>query len=88
MQPFERVRVVGWREISRRSRFVIGPQRYREPVAYVGPRLDSRLKRSYRAIGFREALSKSGLELRPPPAALLRDPSNSVAGQQAHSEFV
>jgi len=88
MQPFERVRVLGWRESSGLCSFVVGPQRYHEPVAYVGHRLDSRLKRSYRAIPIREALSKSDLELRPPPGALLGDPGNSVAGQQAHGEFV
>jgi hypothetical protein len=54
MQPFERVRVVGWRELSGRHRFVVGPQRDHKAVTYVDARRDPRLKRCYGAPGFRE----------------------------------
>jgi len=40
------------------------------------------------ATGVREALSKPDRELRKRPGALLGDPSNNVAVQQAYGEFV
>ena len=63
MQPLERVRVVGWRDLSRWHRFVVGPQRDHEAVTHVDARLHSRLKRSHRALGFREPLGKLDFEL-------------------------
>ena len=63
MQALERVRVVGRRDLSRRHRFVVGPHVHDEAVTHVDAWLDSRLKRSHRALGFREPLGKLDLEL-------------------------
>jgi hypothetical protein len=65
MQPLERVCVLGWRDLSRRHTFVVGPQRDHEAVTHVDARLHSRLKRSQRALGFRESLSKLDFDAAP-----------------------
>ena len=88
MQPLERVRVVGWRDLSRRHRFVVGPQGDHEAVTHVDARLDSRLKRSHRALGFREPLSKLDLELCARLIRHGRDPGDDVTRQQAQDEPV
>ena len=87
MQPLERIRVVGRRDLSRRHRFVVGPQRDHEAVTLVDARLHSRLERSHGALGFGEPLRKLDLELRD----LLRrrcDPGKDVTRQQAQREPV
>ena len=63
MQPLERLRILGWRDVSRRHRLVVGPQRDREAVTHVDARLHARLKLSHRAIGFGEPPSDLDLEL-------------------------
>ncbi len=45
MQALERVRVVGWRDLSRGHRFVVGPHVHDEAVTHVDAWLDSRVKR-------------------------------------------
>jgi hypothetical protein len=63
MQPLERIRVVGWRDLFRRYRFVVGPQRDYEAVKLVNARLHSRLKDADGALGFGEPLRELDLEL-------------------------
>ena len=87
MQPLERLRVVGWRHLSRRHRWVVGPQSDDEAVTLVGARLGSWLKSSHRAIGLGEPSSKLEFEL----SHLLRlrcDSGKDVTREQAHSELV
>jgi hypothetical protein len=88
MQPLERLRVLGWGDVSRRCRLVVGPQRDHEAVTHVGARLHSRLKRSHRAIGFGEPPSDLDFELCACLMRHVRDPSKNVTRQEAHSEPV
>ena len=88
MQPLERVCVLGWRDFSRRHKFVVGPQRDYEAVTHVDARLHSRLKRSDGALGFRQSLSKLDFERSPGLMQDVCDPSNDVTGQQAQNEPV
>ena len=81
MQALERVRVVGWRELSR-HRFVVGPHVHYEAVTHVDAWLDSRLKRSHRALGFREPLGELNLELCARLIRHGRDPGDDVARHQ------
>jgi hypothetical protein len=87
VQPLERVGVFGWSNLSRRHRFVMGPERDREAIACVNPRLDSGLESSDRTPRFGEPLSKLDFE-RCNLMAYIRDPGKDVTGQQAHSELV
>ncbi len=87
MEPLERIGVAGWGDLSRRHRFVVGPQRDHEAVTLVDAGLHSRLKSSHRALGSGEPLSKVDFEL----CHLMRymcDPGKDVTGQQAQSELV
>ena len=87
VQPLERVGVVGWWDISRRHRLVVGPQRDREAVTLVDARLHPRLERSHRALGFGEPLSELDFEL----CDLVPDrcdPGKDVARQQPQRELV
>ena len=87
MQLHERIRVVGWRDLGRCTRFVVGPQRDHEAVTLVDPRLYSWLKSTHRRPGFGEPLSKLDLEL----GALLAYLCNSgkdVTRQQTECELV
>jgi hypothetical protein len=87
MQPFERVRVVGWFNLAGRHGRVVGPQGDDEAVTLVGARRRSRLKRSHRAAGLAEPLGKLDLEQR----GVLRlrcDSGEDVTRQQADGEVV
>ena len=64
MQALERVRVVGWRELSRRHRFVVGPHVDREAVTHVDARLDSRLKSTPPGSRFPRAVAQARLRTR------------------------
>ncbi len=83
MQPLERVRVLGWRDLSGRHRFVVGPHVHYEAVTHVDAWLDSRFKRSHRAIGFSELPSDLDFELCARSIRYGRDPGNDVTGHQA-----
>ena len=88
MQPLERLRVLGWRDVSRRHRLVVGPQRDHEAVTHVDARLHPRLERGHWAIGFGEPPSDLDFELGACLMRYMRDPSKNVTRQQAHSESV
>jgi hypothetical protein len=87
VQPREHLRVLGWRDVSRRHRLIVGPQCDREAVTLVDARLHPRLKRSHRAIGFGQPLSKVYFELRN-FLSYVCHASKDVTGQQAQREFV
>jgi hypothetical protein len=88
VQPLERLRILGWRNILRRYRLVVGPQRDDEAVTHVDARLHPRLKCSHRAIGFSKPPSNLDFELCACLMRHVRDPSKNVTRQQAHSEPV
>jgi len=88
MQPLERLGILGWRDVSRRHRLVVGPQGDREAVTQVDARLHPRLKLSHRALGFGEPPSDLDLELGTRLTRYMRHPSQNVTRQQAHSEPV
>ena len=88
MQPLERLRVLGRRDLSRRYRLVVGPQRDREGVTRIDARLHPRLKLSDRAIGFGEPPSDLDFERGTCLMRYRRDPSKSVTRQQAYGEPV
>jgi hypothetical protein len=88
VQPLERLRILGWRDVSMGYGLVVGPQRDHEAVTHVDARLHPRLKFSHRTIGFGEPPSDLDFEL---CACLMRymgDPSKNVTRQQAQSEPV
>ena len=85
MQPLERLRILGWRDVSRRHRLVVGPQRDREAVTHVDARLHPRLKLCHRAIAFRRAVERPRLRTRRLPDALHAPPEqerHKAAGAQ------
>ena len=88
MQPLERMRVLARRDLSRRHRLVVGPQRDREAVAHIDTRLHPRIKLGHGAIGFGEPPSDLDLERRACPMRYRRDPRKHTTGQQAHREAV
>jgi hypothetical protein len=63
MQALQRVRVVRWRKLSRRHRFVVGPYVDHEAVTHVDAWLHSRIKYGYRTVGLREPFNKFNLGL-------------------------
>src|SRR5436305_46651 len=63
MQALERECVVGGREVSRRNRLVVRPQRDLEAVALVDAWLHARLERCNRTVDLSEPLSKLDFEL-------------------------
>jgi hypothetical protein len=88
MQPLERLRILGWRDVSRRHRLVVGPQGDREAVTHVDAGLHPRLELGHWAIGVSEPPSDLDFELGACPVRSMRDPSKNVTRQQAHSEPV
>ena len=88
MQPLKRLRVLGWGDVSRRYRLVVGPQRDHEAVTHVDARLHARLKRSHRALGFGEPPRDLDFELCACLLRHVRDPRKNVTRQEAHSEPV
>ena len=88
MQPLERLRLLRWRNVSRRCRLVVDPQRDHEAVTHVDARLHSRLKRSHRAIGFGEPPSNLNFELCACLTRHVRNPSKNITRQETHSEPV
>ena len=87
MQSLKRIRVVGWRNLPRCLRVVVGPQRDDEAITLINARLYSGVQSSYRAPGFGELLGKVDLEL----CGLMRsrcDSGKDVTRPQAHSEPV
>jgi hypothetical protein len=78
MQPLERLRVLGWSDLSRRYRLVVSPQRDYEAVTHIDSRLHSRLKRSDRTISFGEPPSDLDFELCTCLMRHIRDPSKNV----------
>jgi len=87
MEAIEQVRIVGWRKLSRRYRFVVAPQRDREAVTLVDAWLHPRLRSAHRVLGFGEPLSKLDFELCVLPGHG-RDPGNDVARHQTEDEPV
>jgi hypothetical protein len=88
MQLLERLRILGWRDVSRWHRLVVGPQRDREAVTHVDARLHPRLKLGHGASGVGEPPSDLDFELGAWLMRYMRDPSKNVTRQQAHSEPV
>jgi hypothetical protein len=88
MQPLERLRILGWCDVSRRCRLVVGPQRDHEAVTHVDARLHPRLKRSHRAIGCGEPPRDLNFERGACLMRHVRDPRKNVTRQEAHSEPV
>jgi hypothetical protein len=88
VQTFERVRILGWPDVSRRHRLVVGPQRDREAVTHVDARFRPRVKLGHRAIGFGEPPSDLDFERGACLMRYMRDPSENVTRQQAHREPV
>ena len=88
MQPPERVRVLGWRDLLDRHSFVVGPHVDYEAVTHVDAWLDSRFKRSHRGIGFGEPPSDLDFELCARVVRRGRDPGNDVTRHQAQREPV
>jgi hypothetical protein len=87
VQPLECARVVGWRDVSGRRRFVVGPQRDHEAVTLIGARRHSRIEGGDRALGFGEPLSKLDFE----PCNLtpcMRHAGKDVTREQAQRELV
>ena len=88
MESLERVCVLGWRDLSRRHRFVVGPQRDHEAVMHVDLRLHSRVECGDRALGLREPPSKLDFERCARLMRYVRDTGNDVTRQQAQNEPV
>ena len=89
MQALEQMRVVGWRKLSRRHGFVVGPHANDEAVTNVGTRLHPRVERGHRAIGFGEP--RSDLDFQRGASCQMergRDPGNDVARHQVEDEPV
>ena len=70
------------------ARFVVRPQRDREPVALVDARLDAGLEPGHRGIGFGEPLRDLDFELGACPVRDGGHAGEHAAGQQAHGEPV
>jgi len=66
----------------------VRPERDREAVTHIDPRLDPRLRLSYGAIGFGESPSDLEFELRAGMMREVGDASQDITGQQADSESV
>ena len=62
MLPLERLRILGWRDVLRRHRLVVGPQRDREAVTHVDARLHPRFRLCHRAARFGESPSNLDFE--------------------------
>ena len=88
VQPLERLRILGRRDISRRYGLVVGPERDDEAVTHVAARLHPRIECSHRAIGFGKPPSDLDFELSARLMRHMRDPNKNVTRQQAHSETV
>ncbi len=88
MQPLERVRVLGWRDLSRWHVLVVGPERDHEAVMHVDARRDSRVECGDWALGFRESLRKLDFERCARLMHDARDANNDVTRQQAQNDPV
>jgi hypothetical protein len=88
VQPFKRVRVFSWCDVTAGRRLVVGPECDDEAVAHVGARLHARIERSYGALGFGEPTSDLDFELCASPALQVRDPSQNVTRPQPQSDPV
>ncbi len=88
VQPLERLRILGWFDVTVGNRLVVRPQCDHEAVTHVDARLHPRIERSYGAVGFGEPTSDLDFELCGPPPLRVRDPSENVTRPQAQSEPV
>jgi hypothetical protein len=88
MQPLERLRILGWRDVFRRHTLVVCPQGDREAVTHVDARLHPRVKLAHWAVGLGELPSDVDFELGTCLVRYMRDPSKNVTRKQAHSEPV
>jgi hypothetical protein len=88
MVPLERLRILGWRDVLRRLRLVVGPQRDREAVTHVDARLHPRFKLFHRAARFGEPPSDLDFELSACLMRQRRHPSENVTRGQAHRDAV
>ena len=90
VQPRERLCILGWSNVLRRYRLVVGPKRDGKAVSPVDLRIDPRLKRCNWAIGFGESPSYLDFELCFASCRMrhARDPSKNVTRQQAYREPV
>ena len=82
------MRVVGWRDLATFHWLVVGPEVHYEAVTHVDAWLDSRRKRSHRAVGFREPLRKLNLEFCTRLELHGRDPGDDIARHQPKHEPV
>jgi hypothetical protein len=88
MKALERMRVVGWRDVLRWHRSVVGPQVQYEAVTHVDAWLDARIKRSNRAVGLREPSGKLNLEICARSIGDGRDSGDDVARHEPKDEPV
>jgi hypothetical protein len=84
----ERLRVLGRSNISRRYGLVVGPEGDDPAVAYVGPRLHTRIGRTDRATSFAELPGDLDFELGASSMRLMGDPDKGVAGPESHGQPV
>ena len=88
MVPLECLRVLGWRDVSRRHRLVVRPQRDREAVTHVDTGLHPRFERFHRAAGFGKPPTDLDFELGAGLMRYRRDPSENVTRGQAQGDAV
>ena len=88
MVPLECLRILGWRDVSRRHRLVVGPQRDREAVTHVDARLHPRFERFHRAARFGKPPTDLDFELSAGLMRYRRHPSKNVTRGQAHGDAV
>jgi hypothetical protein len=86
MDPHERIRIVGRRDIS--HLLVVGPERESEGVTHVDAGLGARLKLTNGAVGFGEMASNLCFQLEAVFPRLRRDPGQDIARDEAHGYAV
>src|SRR5262245_53612018 len=87
MQPLERIRVGGRRDLWRLHGCVEGPERHREAVTLISAWLHSRVRSGNRALGVGELSSKVDFERRN-LMPYMGDSSKDVAWKQTQGELV
>jgi hypothetical protein len=88
MQPVERARILGRRDLAVSGTGVVRPERQDEFVARVGPRLHSRVELGDRGSGRGEPTSDLELELCSGPALERGYPDERLARPQPHGQPV
>jgi hypothetical protein len=88
MVPLKCLRILGWRDILRRHRLVVGPQCDREAVTHVDARLYPRFRLCHRAARLSESPSNLDFELSACLMRKRRHPSENVTRCQAHGDAV